>query len=149
GFEAGDVARIDIRAGWLTTTMEKLGAGEPLTPVRVNFSTALSCAAALTAGRLTHEELAPEWLAEHEDDLRDVATRVFLEHDWELTAKTIAGVGGSASDLPLRRLPGIRRRMQDTGMDEVGLGLADLRAAFPHMRRLRSDPSTPICMTFP
>ena len=42
GFEPGDVARIDVRAGWLTTSMEKLSAGEPLTGVRVNFSVALS-----------------------------------------------------------------------------------------------------------
>src|SRR3954463_10210125 len=89
GFEAGAVARIAVRAGWLTTTMEKLGPGEPMTAVRVNFSVALSCAAALTAGRLTHEELTPGWLAEHDDELRDLATRVHLEHDWEQTAKTI------------------------------------------------------------
>jgi hypothetical protein len=133
GFEAGDVARINVRAGWLTTTMEKLGAGEPLTGVRVNFSVALSCAAALIAARLTHEELTPGWLAEHEENLRDVATRVFLEHDWQLTARTIQASGGSAADLPLRRLPSIRRRMQDTGMDEVGLGLADLREAAKHL----------------
>src|SRR3954454_12713750 len=104
GFEAGDVARIDVRASWLTTTMEKLGAGEPLNGVRVNFSVALSCAVALLARRLTHEELSPTWLAEREDDLRDLATRVHIEHDWEMTAKTIAGAGGSPADLPLRRL---------------------------------------------
>src|SRR5438105_13462508 len=57
GIEPGDVARVDVRAGWLTTTMEKLAAGEPLTGVRVNFSVALSTAVGLTAGRLTHEEL--------------------------------------------------------------------------------------------
>src|SRR3954470_13461837 len=151
GFEAGDVARIDVRAGWLTTTMEKLGAGEPMTAVRVNFSVALSCAAALTAGRLTHEELAPEWLESNEDDLRDLATRVFLEHDWELTAKTINGVGGSISELPLRRLPAIRRRLQDTGMDEVGLGLSDLREAAKYLRKrsdTRSDGGQPR-LTFP
>jgi 2-methylcitrate dehydratase PrpD len=135
GFEAGDVARIDVRAGWLTTTMEKLGAGEPLTPVRVNFSVALSCAAALLGGRLTHEELAPSWLAAREDDLRDIATRVFVEHDWSLTARTIAAAGGSTSDVPLRRLPAIRRRLQDTGMDEVGLGFADLRDAAKYLAR--------------
>jgi hypothetical protein len=113
--------------------MEMLGAGEPLTGVRVNFSVALSCAAALLGGRLTHEELTPDWLGEREDDLRDLATRVFLEHDWALTAKTLAAVGGSAADLPLRRLPAIRRRLQDTGLDEVGLGLADLREAAKHL----------------
>jgi hypothetical protein len=127
GFEAGDVGRIDVRAGWLTTTMEKLGAGEPLTSVRVNFSVALSCAAALTAGRLTHDELTPDWLSEHDDELRDLATRVFLEHDWDLTAKTLAGVGGSIRDIPVRRLPDIRRRMRATGMDEAELSIGELR----------------------
>src|SRR4051812_43743787 len=136
GFEAGDIARIDVRAGWLTTTMEKPGGAEPLNGVRVNFAVALSCAVALLAGRLTHEELMPEWLGEHEDDLRDLATRVFLEHDWQKTAKTIQASGGSAADLPLRRLPAIRRRLQDTGMDDVSLGLSDIRQAIPRLRRM-------------
>src|SRR3954470_20502625 len=52
GFEAGDVARINVGGGCLTRMMEKLPAGEPLTAVRVNFSVALSCAVALNAGRL-------------------------------------------------------------------------------------------------
>src|SRR3954468_21701111 len=111
GFEPGDVARIDVRGGWLTTAMEKLAAGEPLTAVRVNFSVALSCAVALHAGRLTHEELAPNWLAERDDDLRDLATRVFLTHDWDLTMETMKAAGGSSSDVPLRKLPELRRRM--------------------------------------
>jgi 2-methylcitrate dehydratase PrpD len=155
GFEAGDVARIDVRAGWLTTTMEKLGAGEPLTAVRVNFSVALSCAVALLGRRLTHEELAPEWLAERDDELRDLATRVFLEHDWELTAKTIEASGASVSDLPLRRLPAIRRRLHDTGMDEVGMGMSDLREAARHVgirgitRRSSATDAASIRMTFP
>jgi 2-methylcitrate dehydratase PrpD len=150
GFEAGDVARVDVRAGLLTTAMEKLAAGEPLTAVRVNFSVALSTAVALTAGRLTHEELDGEWLAERDDDLRDLATRVFLTHDWDQTAKTLRGVGASMSDIPLRKLPSIRRRLQDTGMDEVGIGLGDLRQAVNHLRR--GDTPTDggqIRMTFP
>jgi hypothetical protein len=154
GFEAGDVARINVRAGWLTTTMERLSGGEPLTGVRVNFSVALSCAVALSAGRLTHEELAPDWLAEREDSLRELATRVFLEHDWDLTMRTLQGVGASPNDLPLRKLGDIRRRLRSTGMDEVGLGFGDLREALPRMRPLfgRSDRPTDggqLRMTFP
>jgi 2-methylcitrate dehydratase PrpD len=133
GFEAGDVARIDVRAGWLTVAMEKLAAGEPLTAVRVNFSLALSCAVALTAGRLTHEELSPEWLADNDDDLRDLAARVFLDHDWELTAKTLRAAGASANDLPLRKLPTLRRRMQETGMESLSLTPRDLREAARHL----------------
>jgi hypothetical protein len=130
--------------------MEKLGAGEPLTGVRVNFSVALSAAVALTAGRLTHEELADDWLAERDDDLRDLATRVFLTHDWDLTMKTLQGTGASASDIPLRKLGTIRRRMQETGMDEVGIGLGDLREAVKRFRSLRgSATADQIRMTFP
>ena len=147
GFEAGDVARIDVRGGWLTTTMERLSGGESLTGVRVNFSVALSCAVALTAGRMTHEELAPEWLAEREDALRELATRVFLEHDWDLTMQTLQGVGASAGDVPLRRLGDIRRRLRATGMDEVGLGFADLREAIPRLRKMRRGED--VRMTFP
>lgn len=127
GFDVGDVQRIEVRAGWLTTAMEKLSRGEPLTGVRVNFSVALSCAVALLGRRLTHEELSPDWLASHDDELRELATRVFVEHDWDMTAKTIAAAGGSASDLPLRRLPDLRRRMRATGMDAIELSLADVR----------------------
>jgi 2-methylcitrate dehydratase PrpD len=142
GFEAGDVARIDVRAGWLTTAMEKLAAGEPLTAVRVNFSVALSTAVALTAGRLTHEELDDDWLAARDDELRALATRVFLTHDWDLTMKTLQGVGATASDIPLRKLPAIRKRMQETGIDNVGLGFADLREAVARTRKLRGDTPT-------
>jgi hypothetical protein len=127
GFEAADVARVDVRAGWLTLAMEKLAAGEPLTAVRVNFSVALSTAVALTAGRLTHEELTDAFLTERGDELRDLATRVFVTHDWDQTAKTLQGAGTGRSDVPLRRLAGVRRRMQKTGMDGFGIGLSDLR----------------------
>lgn len=127
GIEPGDVARVQVRAGWLTTAMEKLAAGEPMTAVRVNFSVGMSAAVALTAGRLTHEELTDEWLAAHDDQLRDLATRVFVEHDWDMTMRTLKGVGASGSDIPLRKLPDIRKRMQQTGMDEVAIGLGELR----------------------
>jgi hypothetical protein len=129
GIEPADVARIDVRAGWLTTSMEKLAAGEPLTGVRVNFSVALSAAVALVAGRLSQDELDDAWLGDHEDELRDLATRVFLTHDWDLTMQTIRGAWypEALQDIPLRRLTGLRRRMQETGMDEIGIGLGDLR----------------------
>ena len=133
GFEAGDVQRIDVRAGWLTTSMEKLAAGASLTGVRVNFSVALSAAVALLAGRLTHEELDDAWLAEREDEIRDIATRVFLTHDWDQTMQTLKGVGANASYIPLKKLGGIRRRMQETGMQEIGLGFGDLREAVRHL----------------
>jgi 2-methylcitrate dehydratase PrpD len=132
-FGAADVAQVQVRAGFLTTAMEKLAAGEPLTAVRVNFSVALSTAVALTAGRLTHEELGDDWLAGHDDELRDLATRVVVEHDWDLTLRTLNGasagmpVTAALGDVSLRKLAGVRRRMQQSGMDEVGIGFGELR----------------------
>jgi 2-methylcitrate dehydratase PrpD len=133
GFEAGEIAELDVEGGWLTTGMEALAAGESLTAVRVNFSVALSAAVALTAGRLTHEELTPAWLHEHKAQLHELAGRTRLRHDWALTAETIKGTAdalplrAALSDVPGRRLMTVPRRMRETGMDELGVGLAELR----------------------
>ena len=85
GVAASDVRAVDVEAGYLTCEMERLGAGDDLTPVRVNFSTALSVASALIAGRFTHEELRPEWLAAHKGEVRDLAGRVHVRPDWDLS----------------------------------------------------------------
>lgn len=127
--DAGEVANVDVEAGYLTCEMERLGAGKSLTAVRVNFSTALSVAAALIAGRLTHEELRPGWLAEHETRLRELAARVRVRHDWALTAETLrgtveAGAGlGGASRADWRRTA---RRTRELNMS-VAPGRGDVR----------------------
>ena len=140
--EAGDVAEVHVEGGYLTTGMEELAAGPDLTPVRVNFSVALSAAVALTAGRLTHAELAKDWLAEHESELRQLAGRVRLHHDWGLTLATIRGsadalpLAAATKDVPAGRWLSLPRRMKETGMDELSLGFSDLRelAARPEVR---------------
>jgi hypothetical protein len=123
--------------------MEELAAGPDLTPVRVNFSVALSAAVALTAGRLTHEELSGAWLAEHEHDLRQLAAKVRLHHDWDLTFETLKGsadalpLAAATKDVPAGRWLSLPRRMRETGMDELSLGFSDLRelAARPEVRQ--------------
>ena len=65
--EPGEIAGVDVEAGWLTCEMEELGAGPDLSAVRVNFSATLTCAVAMLAGRLTPAELAPDRLAASED----------------------------------------------------------------------------------
>jgi 2-methylcitrate dehydratase PrpD len=149
---AADIRTIDIEGGYLTTSMEELAAGPDLTPVRVNFSVALSTAVALTAGRLTAEELSKSWLAEHERELRELAGRVRLRHDWGLTIETIRGsanalpLAAATSDVPASRWLSLPRRMRETGMDELSLGFSDLKklARRPEVRsaiagRLRSS----------
>jgi 2-methylcitrate dehydratase PrpD len=141
--QATDVRAIDVEGGYLTTGMEGLSAGPELTPVRVNFSVALSAAVALSAGRLTHEELSAAWLRDHEPALRELAARVHLRHDWDLTLETIKGsadalpLPAATGDVSLKRWLSLPRRMRETGMDELSLGFSDLRelATRPEVRR--------------
>lgn len=141
--DAAEVGAIEVDGGYLTTGMEELARAPHLTPVRVNFSVASSLAVALTAGRLTHEELSAAWLREHEPELRELAGRVRLHHDWDLTLATIKGsadalpLAAATKDVPAGRWLSIRRRMRETGMDELALGFSDLRelAARPEVRK--------------
>jgi 2-methylcitrate dehydratase PrpD len=139
GVEAGEVATVEIEAGWLTCEMESLGAGPDLSPVRVNFSARLSAAIALLAGRLTPAELEPGWLAANEAAIRELADRIELRHDPALTAATVLGSleAGASPDLGIGDLLRIRRRLGDVNMDEANPGpalLAALRAE-PRLRR--------------
>lgn len=138
GVEAGEVAAVEIEAGWLTCEMEKLGAGPELAPVRVNFSAALTTAVALLAGRLTPAELEPAWLAANEAAIRELAGRVTLRHDPALTACTLRGTleAGASPGLGAGDLLRIRRRMGDVNMDEANPGAALVRALAAD-RRLR------------
>ncbi len=128
--EAGEVAAVEIEAGWLTCEMEELGRGPDLSPIRVNFSATLTAAIALLAGRFTPAELDPTWLAEREGEIRDLAARVSLRHEPALTAQTLLGTleAGASPDLGLRDLLRIRRRLGDANMDEANPAPAVLRA---------------------
>ncbi len=131
GVAADDVAAIEVDAGYLTTGMETLGAGAGPTPVGVTFSAARSVAVALVAGRLTHEELDPEWLAAHEQQVESLAARVSLRHDWAMTVETLRGTleaGASVRDVPLSTWPRVVRRMRELGVDEISLTRDDMRA---------------------
>jgi 2-methylcitrate dehydratase PrpD len=128
--EVGEIASVEIEAGWLTCEMEGLGRGPDLTPIRVNFSATLTTAIALLAGRLTPAELEPAWLAENEPRIRPLAARVRMVHDPGLTARTLRCMleAGASPDLGLRDLLRIRRRLGDVNMDEANPGPAVLRA---------------------
>ena len=130
GFEADEVAAIEIEAGWLTCEMEELGRGPDLTPVRVNFSATLTTAIALIAGRLTPAELSPAWLDEHGEEVRALAARVSLRHDPALTAATLRGSldAGASPDLGLGDLLRIRRRLGDANMRDANPAPAVLGA---------------------
>ncbi|MGB7589172.1 MAG: MmgE/PrpD family protein [Solirubrobacterales bacterium] len=125
--DSDEVAGVDVYGGWLTCGMEQLGHGSELSPVRVNFSAALSVAIGLLAGRLTPAELKPAWLSENEQRIRELAARVRVRHDPKLTAETLRGTldaGGSPQDLSLRDWLRVRRRIGEAGMDAVDPGPA-------------------------
>lgn len=124
-----EIVSIEVRGGWLTCGMEELGRGRDLLPVRVNFSTALSVAIALLAGRLTPAELSPAWLAENESRIRALAARVRVRHDPAMTAATLRGTldAGAAPNLSPRDWLRLRRRIAEAGMEGVSPGPALLR----------------------
>jgi MmgE/PrpD N-terminal domain len=124
GVEAAEVAAVEVRGGLLTVAMESLGRRAGLSAVGVNFSAARSVAIALLAGRLTHHELAPAWLAGHAPEVEELAGRVHVGHDWALTLATARGpvdAGASLRDVPARAWPRVLRRMRELGMDEARL----------------------------
>jgi hypothetical protein len=144
GVAARDVAEVAVDAGYLTVAMERLGRDGGLTPVGVGFSAARSVAIALLAGRLTHEELAPGWLAAHGAEVGELAARVSVRHDWGLTLASARGAvdaGASMRDVPLRAWPRVLRRMRELGMDEAAIPpreLAQLARRADLRRELRA-----------
>src|SRR5256885_5297685 len=116
GVAAADVAAVEVDAGLLTLAMDALNPSPALSAVGVNFSTAMSVAVALVAGRLTHDELAPAWLEEHGAEIRDLAARVRVRHDWELTLRTARGTldgGATLRDVPARSLPALLAHLRE------------------------------------
>jgi hypothetical protein len=129
GVAPADVASIDVDAGFLTISMERLAPPNGLTPAGINFSTARSIAVALIAGRLTHEELDPAWLADHRAEVDEIAARVTVNHDWELTLETLRGTvdaGASIGDITAGAWLRIARRARELGMVDV-LDFGELR----------------------
>jgi 2-methylcitrate dehydratase PrpD len=130
GVDADAIESIEVEAGWLTCEMEELGRGPDLSPVRVNFSAALTTAIALIAGRLTPAELDPAWLREREPAIRALAARVSVRHDPALTARTLLGTleAGASPALGPRDVLRIRRRLADANMADSNPGPALARA---------------------
>jgi hypothetical protein len=141
GVAARDVSAVTVEAGYLTVAMERLGEDGGLSPVGVNFSAARSVAVALVAGRLTHEELSPGWLAEHAAEVRELTARVSVEHDWSLSLASARGVveaGASIRDVPARAWPRVLRRVRELGMEEAVIPPREL-AGLVRSRELRGE----------
>lgn len=145
---ADDVLRIDVDAGLLTVAMERLlGADAPLTPVSVNFSVARSLALRLVAGAAGSRELRRSSLDEHGDALAELATRIWLHHDWRLTLKTWnalkTGVGIDRLLVGIGPVPLLAAAGRAAGGIETGLSLAELPMALAGERFQELDGEDP------
>lgn len=102
--EPADVVEATVRTHLLATEMDRLGSsrpGDPLTPVRVNFSLKNSLALALAAGRLTPAELGEEELEARRETVEATAGKIRVEHDWAMTLALFERV---TEHLPLNAL---------------------------------------------
>jgi hypothetical protein len=135
-----EVREVEITGGYLTAAMEALGQRAGLRPVGVTFSAKLSVAVAIVAGRLTHNELSREWLADNESAIRELAVRMTVRHDWELTLATLQGAargGATLREVPLRAWGRVGRRMRELHMTDSSLGMRDMGALARDPRLLR------------
>jgi 2-methylcitrate dehydratase PrpD len=101
GVRAADVDTVEVTANLLTVEMTNLSAphpaaGGPLSPIHINFSIPYSIAVGLVGGRLGSRELGRAFLDAHDADIRALAARVRLAHDWAMTRRTIDAFGGGA-----------------------------------------------------
>jgi 2-methylcitrate dehydratase PrpD len=163
-----DVDHVVVDASLLTYEMDRMsrpyasvsGTAVP-TPVTINFSVPWNVAVTIVAGELTPRQISEEWLAAHADEVRAVAARVRLNHDWALTrqaAEAFASLipfGRVAGEAGLRRL-GSSVRHRGGGRGSELRGLQRMFWPPPDLAAMRSrrpfwDPSSidAFAMTFP
>jgi len=145
---ADDVLRIDVDAGLLTLAMERLlGADAPLTPVSINFSVARSLALHLIAGSVRPGSLTTESLDAHGHDVAELATRIWLHHDWRLTLKTWnalkAGIGIDRLVAGIGPVPLLAAAGRAAGSLEAARSLAELPMALTGERFQELDGEEP------
>ncbi len=144
----GELRGVEVEASLLSVEMDNLsaehvGEHEPLSPVNINFSIPFNVAIGVLAGRHTPAELTQEYLDEHGAQIRELASKVRLSHDWSMSlavAEAFAGSLGRSS--PLRSL-GLRDlvrvaagyQSQMGGHRKHGLGASQLLSRLPAMAR--------------
>jgi 2-methylcitrate dehydratase PrpD len=78
-----------------------LQSGDPLGPVRINFSMPHSLAVAMVAGRLTPGDLSEEELQANRQVIESLADKIEVVHDWSITLRMLERM---AEHIPLTDL---------------------------------------------
>ena len=102
--EAGDIVEASVHTTLLGAEMCRLTEDNPQTPlkpVQVNYSLPHSLALALLAGKLTPAELHEQELKNRQDEIRAIAQKFEIVHDWSLTLSLFEGI---SENVPLRSL---------------------------------------------
>ena len=161
-----EVARVRVEASALTVEMDNLAAEHAdaarLEPAHVNFSIPLSVAIGLLAGRLTGAEMRPEFLDARAAEVRALAARVELRHDWPMSFAVLRSfrAGPLGRLLPrrialrdIRRLAfGARDALGGAKRHPLGFGRMFGPAARAIADRVKSGPpdeGAPFRMVFP
>ena len=100
-----DVRSVVIDATFLSYNLEKLSRSldrERLDSILVNFSVRYSVAYALLRGDLAPKHFRESEIARHEPDIRALADRITVRHDWDMTLATL---------MTFPQVPAILRRM--------------------------------------
>ncbi|HZD66276.1 MAG TPA: MmgE/PrpD family protein [Acidimicrobiales bacterium] len=120
---AAEVGRVVVDASALACEMDSWSGEYPVhpdqapTPVTVNFSVAWNVAIALLAGAVSPSQLRGDWLGANRGRLTDLARRVHLRHDWDLTCQAAEAFAGLLPPRVVRR---------EAGLAKLGTGLARL-----------------------
>jgi hypothetical protein len=85
-----DIDNIEIRASLLTCEMNELSikyrTGQDIpTPINVTFSVELNVAIMILAGELSPRQVNSSWLEQNMTQIKNIAGKVSLKHDWSLT----------------------------------------------------------------
>jgi len=92
GLQIEDIKSIQVEASLLTLEMDNLssehiGEFEKLSPVNINFSIPYNIAIGIIAGEHTGKQLEQSFLDANEADIRSIASKVELEHNWEMSVR--------------------------------------------------------------
>ena len=144
---AREVDRVLVDASMVTCEMDRSSAKYSVaqdttpTPVTINFSVAWNVAIALLAGAVSPRQLRADWLGPNREVLADLAGRVALRHDWDLTRQATEHFAGLLPPRALSRDASLVKLA--SGLTRVGSDHGSLTSRLSSLRgasaMLRTD----------
>lgn len=125
GLDIEDVEQITVEGPILLRVLDNLAKewtpSDRLEPIAVNYNIKNALGVHAVEGELSTEVLAQDNLDAIEDDVREVAEMIEVEHDWGHTVDMIDGIGKGMDVTPL---------LEDRGLKQVLMSLGDIWDAY-------------------